>query len=290
MPTGFAACHPLVILVFYLAAILLPLFSLRPLFLLTSFVCALGYGLLRCGGKQMRKNLLFTLPILIFCVLINPLFVGEGTTPLFCIFGKPMTLEAVLYGACLAVMLLAVVCWFSSFNHVFTSDKLIYLLGKSLPTLALLLSMILRLVPLLKNRFAEISLAQRGIGKSHNRGGPVKRARALVSELSVLISWSLEESIVTSDAMRARGYGLFPRTSFSLFRFTPRDGVLLFWILLLLTGVLVGFFGGTGSVIFYPTLVVAPISFPTLFTELCYLALLLLPPLFDCFERMKLSC
>ena len=40
-------------------------------------------------------------------------------------------------------------------------------------------------------------------------------------------NWSMENSIDTADAMKARGYGLKGRTNFTLFRFRKRDGALL---------------------------------------------------------------
>ena len=44
-------------------------------------------------------------------------------------------------------MLLSVILWFSVFNSVFDSEKLIYIFGRFLPRLALLLSMVLHFVP-----------------------------------------------------------------------------------------------------------------------------------------------
>ena len=83
--------------------------------------------------------------------------------------------------------------------------------------LGLTLSMIFRFIPLLKARFREISMGQRCMGR-HVTGGFMAKLRQVTKEVSILISWSLEAAIETSDSMEARGYGLPGRTSFHLFK------------------------------------------------------------------------
>ncbi len=45
-----------------------------------------------------------------------------------------------------------------------------------------------------------------------------------------MVTWSLENAIETADSMRARGYGLPGRTSFSIYRFDSRDSSALAWL------------------------------------------------------------
>ena len=87
----------------------------------------------------------------------NPLFNHEGATILgYWPSGNPLTLESVLYGGGTALMLLAALGWFSCLNRVMTADKWMCLVGRALPTLSLLLSMTLRLVPRFRARLEEI--------------------------------------------------------------------------------------------------------------------------------------
>ena len=44
--------------------------------------------------------------------------------------------------------------------------------------------------------------------------GFIEKIRYRIKEISILISWSLENSIETSDSMESRGYGLKGRTSY----------------------------------------------------------------------------
>ena len=83
----------------------------------------------------------------------------------------------------------------------------------------------------------------------------LQRIRITCREVSILISWSLEAAIETSDSMEARGYGLKGRTSFHLFKMTERDTAVL---------VIVCFFGivtsiacitGCTDIYYYPEIV-----------------------------------
>lgn len=88
------------------------------------------------------------LPMAALAALVNPAFNHEGATILtYLPSGNPLTLESMLYGAAAAVMLASVVLWFSSFNEVITSDKFVYLFGRILPALSLVLSMGAALYP-----------------------------------------------------------------------------------------------------------------------------------------------
>lgn len=77
--------------------------------------------------------------------------------------------------------------------------------------------------------------------------------------LSVLITWSLENAVDTAASMKARGYGVKGRTSFSLFRFRAEDGALLGAIAALCALVFLGFGGGRLDFHYYPY--ISPLTF-----------------------------
>ena len=62
-------------------------------------------------------------------------------------------------------MLAAVALWFSCLSAVMTSDKFIYLFGRMIPALSLVLSMTLRFVPRFKRQFQAVAQAQRYMGR-----------------------------------------------------------------------------------------------------------------------------
>ena len=43
--------------------------------------------------------------------------------------------------------------------------------------------------------------------------------------MGIMVSWSFENAIDTSDSMKSRGYGLKGRTAFAIYRFHRRDAV-----------------------------------------------------------------
>lgn len=282
----FAGCHPAVNLIFFLFTIGITMFSMNPVFLAATLVFSWLYSILLNGRKAIKSNLLFTLPIVVIMAVINTLFTHNGATVLFYVNNSRITLEALLYGLAAAVLLSSIIIWFSCFNVVMTSDKLIYIFGKAAPVLGLTLSMIFRFIPLLKARFREISMGQRCMGR-HVTGGFMAKLRQVTKEVSILISWSLEAAIETSDSMEARGYGLPGRTSFHLFKMTHTDKVLLTGISI--SGIIgaVGCALGKTSIYYYPKVVLGQWDMPAVITFAAYMVLLAIPMVTDILGENK---
>ncbi len=254
----FARSHPIVNLCYFAAVIGVTMFSNHPAFLLLSLLTASLYSLLLGGWKSMRINLLLLVPAVLIMTLFNVLTVHNGVTVLFYVNGNRITREALFSGLSSGILLASIVIWFRCFTVIVTGEKLIYLFGRPAPMLALTLSMILRYIPLLLDRFREIDAAQRCMGRSIRRGGLVRRFRQFGKELSILISWSLEASIESADSMEARGYGLRRRTSFHLYRFTRFEALLLGTLLLPASLALLAVCLGRTSIWYYPAIVVKP--------------------------------
>ncbi len=276
----FYGCHPAVNIIFYAFAIGITMFSLDPIFLAVTTGFAWAYSILLKGARQARTNLFFLLPIVIVMTVINGLFTHNGATVLFFLNDSRITLEAIAYGTAAALLLGAVVVWFASFNVVMSSDKLIYLFGKAAPVLGLTLSMIFRFIPLLKSRFREIKMGQECMGR-HVEKGLFAKTRQLCKEVSILISWSLEASIETSDSMEARGYGLHGRTSFHLFKMSPADYRML--IVILVTGIIasIGCAFGRTNIYFYPVIKFAEWDMLRIITLASFTVLLAAPMILD---------
>ena len=277
----FASYHPLVTFFYFTGVIILSMFSMNPVFLLLTLASSFVYSVLLGGGRAVRFNLLFLIPILFFTAVLNPLSNHRGVTVLFYLSGNPMTLEAFLYGLASAAMLISVVMWFSCFHKIITSDKIIYLFGRVIPVIALLLSMCFRFIPLLKNRFREIHEGQQCMGRRYPQKALIKRGRQLAKELSILIAWSLEAAIETSDSMEARGYGLPGRTSFHIFKFTRRDAKALALILALLTALAAACLLGVNEIYYYPSITLCAPWALTAGAGCIYALLLVLPIIID---------
>ena len=256
------------------------MFLLHPLCLGISLVCAVGYDIYLNGRKAVGFCLKGILPMMVITALLNPLFSHEGRTILtYLPSGNPLTLESILYGLAAAGMLAAVVLWFACFNAVITSDKFVYLFGRLIPALSLVLSMALRFVPRFMAQLKVVTRAQKCIGKDPSQGSLFHRIRCAGSILSVMLTWALENGIDTADSMKSRGYGLPGRTAFSVYRFDNRDRQALICLLVLGAAVLAGaaFDGLTWR--YFPTVKwsTTPLSFGVLaaYTALCALPLIL---------------
>lgn len=222
---AFESYHPLVTLTFFSAAIAVTMLYMHPVLLTISFLSAMSLMFIISGRDALKFFLKYILPLVVLVAFGNPLFNHRGVTILFYLGDNPITLESIVYGIFSSEMIAAVIMWFSSFNNIMKSDKIIYLTGRLTPSLALIISMILRFVPLFKERIHQIVLAQKGYGRDPESGSLMKRIKCALSVLSAMTSWALEGSIITSDSMRARGFGLKGRTNFAPFRFEMRDAV-----------------------------------------------------------------
>ncbi|MEG1661605.1 MAG: energy-coupling factor transporter transmembrane component T, partial [Clostridiales bacterium] len=202
---AFATYHPLVNFVYFAFVLLYAMFFLHPVCLVISLICAFAYSIKLKGAKARRFNFIFLLPMLLVCALINPAFNHEGATILIYLTnGNPLTLESIIYGIVAATMLISMIAWFSCYNMVMTADKFIYLFGRVIPALSLIVSMALRFVPCFTKQAKIIADAQRCIGRDISTGSLFQRGRQAMRIISILITWALENAIETADSMRSR--------------------------------------------------------------------------------------
>ncbi|WP_168735599.1 energy-coupling factor transporter transmembrane component T [Cohnella fermenti] len=275
---AFASYHPVVGFAYFVAVIAFSMLWMHPVLQAISLFGAVVYSQLLRSAKALRFNLLYMLPLLLFAALLNPAFNHAGATILFYLrSGNPVTLESLLYGAAAAVMFVTVLIWFSCYNAVMTSDKFIYLFGRLLPGLSLIFSMVLRFVPRYRNQIGRISLAQRSIGRDATQGSLVRKAQNGMRIVSIMTTWALENAIETADSMKARGYGLPRRTSFSLYRFDRRDRLALGWLAFFAAIVLTGAALGHNAIRFFPSIRMEPATPLSFIVYASYCALCLMP-------------
>ena len=254
------------------------MFFLHPLCLAVSLCAALWCAAQLNGGTAVRRTALWLAPTALLAALVNLAFNHQGATILaYLPSGNPLTLESIAYGFAAAAMLAAVVLWFSCWNTVMTSDKLMHLFGRVVPALSLLLSMTLRFVPRFQAKLREVTAARRGMGLYAEKGR-LQKLKSAVTVFSVMVTWSLENAVETADSMKSRGYGLPGRTAFSLYRFSRRDRLLLLWLTLCGAYVAAGWALGGVKWRYYPTArgVLTPYSASVL---LAYFLLCLTPVL-----------
>ena len=263
---AFSRCHPAVNFIFFIGAIGAAAVIWHPVYLLAGLLGSLCYYVM-LYRRRAWKPLLLMLPFVLLVAAVNPVFNTRGNTLLFMLFGRPYTLQALVYGGVVAGILLLMLLWFGCYHVVMTADKFSSLFGNLIPSVSLLLVMIFRLVPNLLRKTAQILGARRSVGK----GAEGKEGlRDGTTVLSAMTSWALEDSLVTADSMRSRGYGSAKRTSFQIYRMTLRDWVLLAAELSLLAVVILGGVLGQLYANFVPAYQAAPVSWG-LIAYICYL-------------------
>ncbi|SFB03773.1 energy-coupling factor transport system permease protein [Acetitomaculum ruminis DSM 5522] len=291
MEDNFSSYHPVISFFFFLFVICVSMFLMHPVFLAISFFSAFSYNLILYGIKKtLKNNLLFILPMMIIIALANPMFNHYGVTVItYLPTGNPVTLETIIYGIAMATMFCEVLLWFACYNEVMTSDKFIYLFGKIMPSISLMISMTLRFVPMLRNHMRVIANGQKCIGRDTSNGKTTDKIKNGVKKVSILTTWALENAIDRADSMRSRGYGLKGRTAFSIYRFDKRDRAILIVMILLAITFFVGNSTGNCYVSYDPIVKVKgiPLDLYSCITFLSYLTFCMLPVIVDLYDKYK---
>lgn len=285
--SGLALYHPIVSFGYFIAVIAGTLLFIHPFFAYASLCCAIVFSAFINGKKTLLATVGFGFPMFLMVALANPLFNHHGATFLFYIEDNPVTLESFIYGIVSGGMMFAAVVWFTCYNTVVSSDKFLYIFGKILPSIALIVSMTLSLIPRLLSQVKVIADSQRTLGMDWKSGSLKQRVKSGARILSILVSWALEDAVTTADSMRARGYGQHRRSNFSIFRFGRRDAVMLAAIVLLFGAEIYTYASGRGTMTFYPTAVWPEINAANLMLYGAFFALGILPSLIQLKEDRK---
>ena len=279
---AFSKRHPAVNFLFFLGAIGCAVVIQHPAYVGLGIVCGCAYYLLLHGRKGLG-GIAGMLPICLILIFLNPLFNTYGEHVLLTCFGRPYTLEALLYGLAIGGVFLQMLLWFGCYNAVLTSDKFTSLFGNLIPSLSLLLVMVLRMIPNLLRKADQILGARRSIGRGTN-GDTKEKLKDGFAALGALTSWALEGSVAAADSMRSRGYGTGKRSSFMIYRLTGEDRVLLILLpVLLLPALLLG----TRKAEFTPVMDIAPVRGRNFLALAFYGAYLLIPTVLHIKEALQ---
>ncbi len=274
--------NPLSVFSFYAIVVCITAVSSSPVIQLLSLI-----GAVACNfGYNTVKKAVFSIALFVLMATLNPLFNTSGATALFFINDFAITLEALLYGVCTSLSVIAVIYWFFSFSRIMTSEKIIYLFGRLSPHIALLFSSVIRFVPMFLRLYSQTRKSQicMGICKSDTA---INKLKCEIRVLSVMITRCTENGIITADSMEARGYGNIARTSFSFYKLRFYD-IIYIIIYALLAGVTVfAIANGCVSLEYYPTVTVPEASALTYASYICWASLVFLPTLTQAGEEIK---
>ncbi len=228
----FLKFHPFSCFSYFFFVIFLSMTTTNIFVAISFFVTALISLLYLDFKKYIQTFLKFVLPLLLIVTVINGFFNHSGETVLFYYLKSiPFTFEALMIGLRQGLVFSAVIMWFMFYEKTITSNKFLFLFSKIAPNTALLVSMVFRFIPLFSKKAKDIRDANKGLGNFEEN-----KFKNSVKIFSTLISESLESSVETATAMKARGFGKKTRKPYSRYVFSLSDFILLLVSLVLFVG------------------------------------------------------
>lgn len=283
---AFSKLHPAVNLLFFIGAICFGVLLQHPVYLLAG-VFASGVYYFILNGRKGIRTILLMIPLFLFVTFLNPVVNTRGETILFVYFGRPYTLEALIYGIAVAAVFVLMLLWFGCYSKVLTGDKFTCLFGNLAPSLSLLLVMVFRMIPNLLQKAMQIIGVRNSIGKGTENSSLKDKLNSGMTVIGVLSSWALEGSITTSDSMLSRGYGTAKRTSFMIYRITKNDWISVIVMLALI--ITVAFFAANGGMDaeFLPERNITPVNGINLIGFTAYISFLMIPTILNIREVIQ---
>lgn len=280
--------HPLVNFLFFASILFYTMFVRHPFVQVISLLGGISYCLILKGWRGVRGLFTAMAFSLLLIVGTNPILNHQGVTILFYLWdNNPVTLESILFGFSAGIMFISTILWFTCHNEIMTSDRLMYLFGKLSPSVSLIFSMVLRFVPMYKEKIKEISFSRSCIGRDPSKGTIFSRIKKGLSIFSIFVSWALEGSIETSNSMRSRGFGLRGRTAFSLFVWERKDRILFCFLVFLDVFLLFGLKNRYFKMVYYPALKIAKWHCGNYFALFIFFLLAFFPSFLSIKEEVK---
>lgn len=276
MKSAFGKYNPWVNLIYIIGNIILASILQHPILLCAGIIGLLGVHYITDQGKQLKSYLKFYMMMCLINTLLNPLLSHRGQTILFYLNGQCITLEATIYGFIMGLSLFVVLSSFSLYQVLMTSDKLMYLFSSMLPRMTLVVMLSLRIVPLLKQRIAEIREVQFTQGILTKKKDIRLRSKTAMESLNTLVGWSLEELMQTAKSIRSRGYSAEKkRTFYFRYHIERRDLICVGIQILLIISILYLWYKGSYAI--YPRVTLAMTSKNTIILLMVYLIYIGLP-------------
>lgn len=259
MKSGFASLHPFISFFYFVAILIFTMLFKHPIYEVSLLTIVLFTLFLLDRGKSLKSHLRFYLWMGLFIIILNPIFSSKGSTILFYLRNKSVSLESVVYGIIAALSLFNILIGFNIYNIIITPQKFLYLFANIIPKLSFILTITMRFIPLFQRHMREIIDVQKTLKHSSLPLSYKEKLIQSMTTLNTLVSWTLEESLENASSMRARGYGAFKRTSAIIYSFHLRDVTVLSTFIVTFILILSGFWLQFGTYTFFPTLM--PLTF-----------------------------
>jgi len=250
--------HPAVYIIYYLVLIIFAFLFNNPYYLISLLVCVSVLIILQGISSEFKNLIRFFIPMSLLIIILNPLVSHVGVTKIYIMGNYFITLEAVTYGILMSLSLLIILLLFTSYSNAVSYQEMLYIFSKKFPNISMIIIMALRFIPLLNFRLSEVNKVfqfdQKHFNNEKKDEGKIDKLKNTAKMLAVVVSWSLEESMLTANSMKARGYGITQRTSYLSFKFRKIDYYFMVIVLVSALVCIVGLLQGQGRIEIYPQL------------------------------------
>lgn len=285
---GFSSIHPFPSFLYYVGVILFSMTFYHPIYLFTGLIILILVNYIQDRGKKLKEYSRFYIIMGLLIVLLNPLISRRGETILFYFLDRPITLESIIYGITMMFSLMNILVSFISFNYIITQDKFMYLFSRYFPNITFLLMMTMGFIPFLKKRAEEISTVQKTKGIDASKGTFKEKVKNGMTIFNILVTWALEDSIITAQSMRARGYGLVKdRTFYSNYKIDCRDIFILLVTIVLIFLLMFLWLNNFISYNIYPKVDKLTMDANMIIFYLLYIFYMSIPILIEGIDRLK---
>lgn len=198
--------QPLSLICYFLAVTGISVFSSNVVFHIISIVFSIIIAAVFKIFSDPIKDTVFYFALFVIISVMNPFFSNKGITSLFYLNGRPVTVEALLFGMDAAVTLIGSLIWFRIFSAVFTSDKIAAVAANPhFAKIPYIFILTLRYVPMFKKRFRQIMSSQKSAGMLIS-AAPERSLRNYLNVFFTLAASSLELCADASASLKARGF------------------------------------------------------------------------------------
>lgn len=257
MGTAGPRFHPAVAALWAVACLGCTMASFDPGVLGLSLGFALVTSLILRGMVPTLRTLGICVPLLILVTVLNPLISPVEGSVLWTLGPLKVTETGLVWGLSMGTMTAAVILWMAVVSVVLPADDVRSLLGSVLPTIALMVSMAMGLVPELLGR-ARSSKEAMDACSCAGKPRPASAFSRAVERAGAMVTWALGESVERASSMAARGWGSGPRSHHRPRHWRPGDVVASVLVGALGAAALMTLGTGVGEVAGNPMAVTAP--------------------------------
>lgn len=219
---AFSNYHPILLVVYFVLVCSVTIWTMHPVVIIAAFIGAISYFALLKGVAVTVKELIYYSFLALLIFLSYGAFVHNGYTPLFFLNDQPITLQALLKGTAIAVLVVALAFYVKSYFEIFTTTKILFVVAKLSAKVGLLLSMTFRFVPIFKESFMKRKQALQAIGY-FTTTSKVEKGQRLVKVWLQSFILTAELVFFKPQVMQARGYGRGKRTQYAIIRYERKD-------------------------------------------------------------------